>query len=98
MLGIVRKEVASHESGLVFVNGELRKVLGPGVHWVCVPFRRVTVRSAPREQGELAAAFLAGDMTRVTEVHFDIIEDRRVTFIYRNGSLESALRLPYVSH
>ena len=98
MLGIVRKEVAPHERGLVFVNGELRKVLRPGVHWVCVLFRHVTVQIAPLEQGEMAAAFLAGDITRVTEVHFEIVENRRVTFVYRNGNLESAMRLPYVSH
>ncbi len=98
MLGIVRKEVARHERALVFVSGELRKVLGPGVHWVCAPLRKVTVRIVPVKQGELAAALLAGDLTRVTEVHYEIYEHRRVTFTYRDGSLESALRLPFVSH
>ena len=98
MLGIVRKRVARHECGLVFVNGELRKVLGPGVHWVCAPFRKVTVRFVPPKQGQLAAAFLAGDLPGVTEVHYEIYQDKRSTFIYRNGRLEFATRLPCVYH
>ena len=96
MFGMHRKVIAQHERALVFVNGMFDKILGPGVHWVNAPFKRVAFEVYDLTVSEFAHPiedFLVDDAPEMTAEHLQVVElgDYEVAFVYKNGKLYTLL-------
>ena len=96
MFGMHRKVIAQHERALVFVNGMFEKILGPGVHWVNAPFKRVAFEVYDLTVSEFAHPiedFLVDDAPEMTAEHLQVVElgDYEVAFVYKNGKLYTLL-------
>ena len=96
MFGMHRKVIAQHERALVFVNGVFKKILGPGVHWVTAPFKRVAFEVYDLTVAEFAHPiedFLVDDAPEMTAEHLQVVElgDYEVAFVYKNGKLYTLL-------
>lgn len=97
MLGIKRIVVAQHERVLMFRNGSLDRVLGPGVYWMIDPFRRralqrydVSVSEFDHPKLEVLVKAARG----ILDPHLSIVElgDREVGLVYKNDRLVSVLK------
>jgi len=97
MTWIVRRFVVrEHERGLLFRNGELKGVLGPGTHWRLDLLQRLSVEvvdlSAPAFRHRLQD-FLVRSWPRNVRERFEVIETRadEVALVYLNGLLQEVI-------
>lgn len=96
MFGITRKVIAQHERGLVFKNGIFKKILGPGVHWIFAPLKRVEIEVYDLTVPEFTHPiedFLIKDVPELCKKHFHVVElgDHEVAYVFKNGKLASVL-------
>lgn len=97
MTRIVRRFVVrEYERGLLFRNGELEVVLGPGTHWRLDPLQRLEVAvvdlSVPAFRHRLQD-FLVKSWPRNVRERFEVVETGpdQAAAIYLNGQLQEVI-------